>query len=87
MIILCLQCIKAPCFYTSFSLISVISVGSCMYELNLFSPINLSYVNLIIRSAKEPRKETFSYPTHLFYTCFQWYLLDSERMSMLSTGP
>ena len=41
-----------------------LSTHPCMYELNLFSPVNLGYVNLIIRSTKDlRRKEKFSSST------------------------
>ena len=37
---------------------SPIFMSSCMYDIKfVFSPINLSYVNFIIRPAKEPRRE------------------------------
>ena len=35
----------------------LLSIGASENELNLFSPVNLSYVNLIVWPAKEPRRE------------------------------
>ena len=46
---------KAPCFGHFFE--SHISMSSYKHELNIFSPVHLSYVNLIIRSAKDPTRE------------------------------
>ena len=55
--------IKAACFGYIFE--PHISMSSCIYEIKIFFPINLSCVNLIIRAAKESRrekKEKFSSP-------------------------
>lgn len=46
---------KDACFGHFFE--SLISVGSCKILNLLFFPVNLSCVNLIIRSATEPRRE------------------------------
>ena len=70
-----------------------LSTHTCMYELNLFSPGNLDYVNLIIKSAKElRRKEKFSSSTStiewkkslildnvLIWQFLVWFLQDAPQ--------
>ena len=63
LLLLCLKGMKmkAPCFGHFFE--SHISMSSNKHELNIFSPVHLSYANLIIRPAKDPykrRKDKFS---------------------------
>ena len=57
LLVLCLKGMKmkAPCFGHFFE--SHISMSSNKHELNIFSPVHLSYVNLITRPAKDPTRE------------------------------